>query len=381
MKKLFTSEMVCEGHPDKLCDLISDSILDEYLRHDENSRVAVETAASSKRVFVFGEVTSSYSCDIESVVRKVLLDVGYDSPELGFDGHTVPILVDLHEQSADISRGVNQKEIGAGDQGIIFGYACSETENYLPLSYSLASQLAQKSEEVRKKKIIPYLRPDGKMQVTVEYQDGIPVRVDTVVISLQHDDTVTHEQLEEDIKREIIEPVIGKELLKDTKYFVNPTGRFVIGGPVGDSGLTGRKIVVDTYGGYSIHGGGAFSGKDYTKVDRSAAYYARYVCKNLVAAGLCKEAMIQVGYAIGVAKPVSLSINTFGTSEYSEEYLLQLIDAIFDFRPGNIIESLDLKHTCYHELTNYGHFGRKTSTFEQLDKVPMIQKYVQENTL
>ena len=268
-----------------------------------------------------------------------------------------------------------------GDQGIIFGYACSETEEYLPLSYVLSSKLAKQSEKVRKEGIIPYLRPDGKMHVTVEYEDGVPVRVDTVVISLQHDDTVSHEQLEEDIKREIIEPVIGKDLLKDTKYFINPTGRFVIGGPVGDSGLTGRKIVVDTYGGYSIHGGGAFSGKDYTKVDRSAAYYARYVCKNLVAAGVAKEAMIQVGYAIGVAKPVSLSINTFGTSKYSEEYLIKLIDTIFDFRPGNIIESLDLKHTCYPELTNYGHFGRETSSFEQLNKVSDIQKYLKENTL
>lgn len=380
MKKLFTSEMVCEGHPDKVCDLIADSILDDYLQHDENSRVAVEVAASSKRVFVFGEVTSSYSCDVESIVRQTLVAIGYDSDALGFNGNTIPILVDLHEQSADIARGVNQKEIGAGDQGIIFGYANSETEEFLPLSYVMASNLAKRSAEVRKKGILPYLRPDGKMQVTVEYQDGVPVRVDTIVISLQHSDTISHEQLEKDIKREIIEKVIDSKYLKDTQYFINPTGRFVIGGPVGDSGLTGRKIVVDTYGGYSIHGGGAFSGKDYTKVDRSAAYYARYVCKNLVAAGVCKECMLQVGYAIGVAKPVSLSIQTFGTSSYSDEELLDLIDSIFDFRPSSIIDSFDLKHTSYHSLTNYGHFGRNDSSFEKTDKVQLIQNYLQNST-
>ena len=380
MKKLFTSEMVCEGHPDKLCDLIADSILDEYLSHDENSRVAVEVAASSKRVFIFGEVTSSYSCDVEKVARDVICRVGYNSSKLGFDGKNVPILVDIHEQSADISRGVNREEIGAGDQGIMFGYACSETDEYLPLSYVLSGKLAIQAKKVREEGILPYLRPDGKMQVTVEYNDDKPVRVDTIVISLQHDEDVTHEQLEEDIKREIINKVIPQNLLKDTKYFINPTGRFVIGGPVGDSGLTGRKIIVDTYGGYSIHGGGAFSGKDYTKVDRSAAYYARYVCKNLVASGVCKECMLQVGYAIGVSKPINLSINTFGTSKYSEEYLLDLVHSIFDFRPGSIIEVFDLKHIKYHELTNFGHFGRENSPFEQLDKVETIQNYLNTNT-
>ena len=375
MKKLFTSEMVCEGHPDKLCDLISDSILDEYLTHDENSRVAVETAVSSKRVFIFGEVTSRYSCDVEKVARDVICRVGYDSDELEFNGKTIPILVDIHEQSPDISRGVNQEEIGAGDQGIMFGYACSETEEYLPLSYVLASRLAIQSKKVREEGILSYLRPDGKMQVTVEYQEEKPVRVDTVVISLQHSDSVSHEQLEEDVKREIIEKVIPQELLVDTKYLINPTGRFVIGGPVGDSGLTGRKIIVDTYGGYARHGGGAFSGKDYTKVDRSAAYYARYVCKNLVASGVCSECMMEVGYAIGVSKPVSISLNTFGTSKYSNESLLEMIDALFDFRPNAIIESLDLKHTSYHELTNFGHFGRENSLFEKTDMVSKIQNY------
>ena len=380
MKKLFTSEMVCEGHPDKLCDQISDAILDEYLKHDENSRVAVEVAISSERVFIFGEVTSSYSCDVERVARDVICRVGYDSDELGCNGHTIPMIVDIHEQSVDISRGVNQEEIGAGDQGIMFGYACSETDEYLPLSYVLSSKLARRSKEVREKKILPYLRPDGKMQVTVEYKDGVPFRVDTVVISLQHNDEVNHGQLEEDIQREIIEKVIDPSLLVDTKYLINPTGRFVIGGPVGDAGLTGRKIVVDTYGGYARHGGGAFSGKDYTKVDRSAAYYARYVCKNLVAAGVCRECMIEVGYAIGVAKPVSIAINTFGTSSYSEEVLLEAINALFDFRPNAIIDCLDLKHTCYHELSSYGHFGRETSRFEQLDRVKDIENYLKSHS-
>ncbi|MBR3210473.1 MAG: methionine adenosyltransferase [Bacilli bacterium] len=380
MKKLFTSEMVCEGHPDKLCDQISDSILDEYLKHDENARVAVETAVSSKRVFIFGEVTSTYSCDVERIARDVIIRVGYDRDELGFNGNTIPILIDIHEQSPDISRGVNREEIGAGDQGIMFGYACSETEEYLPLCYVLSSKLAKRSKEVREEKILPYLRPDGKMQVTVEYKDNKPFRVDTIVISLQHEDTITHEKLEEDIKKEIIEKTIDKSLLKDTKYLINPTGRFVIGGPYGDSGLTGRKIVVDTYGGYARHGGGAFSGKDYTKVDRSAAYYARYVCKNLVASKICSECMIEVGYAIGVSKPVSISINTFGTSSYSEEYILQLIDSLFDFRPDAIIEQFDMKHMCYHELSSFGHFGRKTSPFEQLDKVQEIKKYIKEHS-
>lgn len=379
MKKLFTSEMVCEGHPDKLCDKISDAILDDYLKHDEDSRVAVETAVSHERVFVFGEVSSKYSCPIEEVVRRVLREVGYNREELGFCAESVPILVDLVEQSPDISRGVNQKEIGAGDQGIIFGYACSETDQYLPLSYVLASKLARRAKEVREEKLLPYLRPDGKMQVTVEYQEGVPFRVDTIVLSLQHDEDVSLEKMKKDFHREIIEKVIPKNLLQDTKYYINPTGRFVIGGPLGDAGLTGRKIVVDTYGGYAPHGGGAFSGKDYTKVDRSAAYYARYVCKNLVASGACQECLMEVGYAIGVSKPVSLSIQTFGTSSYSDDFLLEVVDQLFDFRPDSIISSLGLKTMSYEELASFGHFGREDSPFEQLDKVEAIRDYIQKN--
>lgn len=378
MKKLFTSEMVCKGHPDKLCDLISDTILDEYLAHDDNSRVAVETAVSSKRVFVFGEVTSNYSFDVEKLVREVICNVGYDSDELGFDGKTIPIIIDIHEQSSDIAIGVNQEDTGAGDQGIMFGYACSETDEYLPLSYVLASRLAKRVEEVRKNKILPYLRPDGKMQVTVEYVDGVPTRVDTVVISLQHNDEVSYGQLREDVTTEIIEKVIDSKYLVDTKYLINPTGRFVIGGPIGDSGLTGRKIVVDTYGGYCPHGGGAFSGKDYTKVDRSAAYYARYVCKNLVAAGICSKCLLEVGYAIGVSKPVSIYIDTYGTSKYDNNVILEMINELFDFRPKNIIDTFDLKHITYHELSNYGHFGRETSPFEALNMVEKIKNYIEK---
>ena len=378
MKKLFTSEMVCKGHPDKLCDLISDTILDEYLAHDDNSRVAVETAVSSKRVFVFGEVTSNYSFDVEKLVREVICNVGYDREELGFDGKTIPIIIDIHEQSSDIAQGVDGDDTGAGDQGIMFGYACSETDEYLPLSYVLASRLAKRVEEVRKNKILPYLRPDGKMQVTVEYVDGVPTRVDTVVISLQHNDEVSYGQLREDVTTEIIEKVIDSKYLVDTKYLINPTGRFVIGGPIGDSGLTGRKIVVDTYGGYCPHGGGAFSGKDYTKVDRSAAYYARYVCKNLVASGICSKCLLEVGYAIGVSKPVSIYIDTYDTSKYDNNVILEMINELFDFRPKNIIDTFDLKHITYHELSNYGHFGRETSPFEALDMVEKIKKYIEK---
>ena len=366
--------MVCKGHPDKLCDYIADSILDDYLSHDKDSRVAVEVAVSYKRVFIFGEVTSKYNSNVEDIARKVISEVGYNSDELGFNGNDVEIIVDINKQSSDIAMGVNKEDVGAGDQGIIFGYACSETDEYLPLSYVLSSQLARRVEEVRKEGIIPYLRPDGKMQVTVEYKDNKPYRVDTIVISLQHDDNIDREVLESDVKREIIDKVIDRELLIDTKYLINPTGRFVIGGPVGDTGLTGRKIVVDTYGGYSVHGGGAFSGKDYTKVDRSAAYYARYVCKNLVASGICSECMIEVSYAIGVSKPVSIDVNTFGTSKISNDKIIEIIDNIFDFRPSNIISELDMKNMCYSELSNYGHFGRENSSFEKLDKVDEIKK-------
>lgn len=373
MRELFTSEMVCEGHPDKLCDYIADSILDDYLLHDEDARVAVEVAVSYRRVFIFGEVTSKYNCDVESIARRIICEVGYDNDELGFNGNNVDIIVDINKQSIDIARGVNKDDIGAGDQGIIFGYATVETDEYLPLCYVLASGLANRVKEVRVNNILPYLRPDGKMQVTVEYRDGIPYRVDTVVISLQHDD-VDIEVLREDVRREIIEKTIDRKLLIDTKYLINPTGRFVIGGPVGDTGLTGRKIVVDTYGGYSVHGGGAFSGKDYTKVDRSAAYYARYVCKNLVASSICRECMIEVSYAIGVSRPISINVDTFGTGIVSDKKILEIINKVFDFRPSNIIEKLDMKKMRYSELSNYGHFGRKNSSFERLDKVDDIRK-------
>ena len=372
MKELFTSEMVCKGHPDKLCDYIADCILDEYLKHDENSRVAVEVAVSYRRVFIFGEVTSSYVCDVENIARKVICEIGYDNDDIGFNGNNVEIIVDINKQSVDIALGVNKEDVGAGDQGIIFGYATNETEEYLPLCYVLASRLAKRVQEVREKNVLPYLKCDGKMQVTVEYKDGIPYRVDTIVISLQHDD-IDIELLRDDIKREIIENVIDDSLLVDTKYLINPTGRFVVGGPVGDTGLTGRKIVVDTYGGYSVHGGGAFSGKDYTKVDRSAAYYARYVCKNLVASGICSRCMIEVSYAIGISKPVSINVNTFGTGVIDEKKILEIINQVFDFSPSNIISVLDMKHMCYSELSNYGHFGRSTSTFEKLDKVIEIK--------
>lgn len=376
MKKLFTCEMVCEGHPDKLCDKIADTILDDYLLHDEDSRVAVEVAVSYRRVFIFGEVTSKYKCDVESIARRVICEVGYDNDKLGFNGNNVEIIVDINKQSLDIARGIDQEnDIGASDQGIVFGYATDETEEYLPLCYVLTSKLARRVKEVRENNILPYLRPDGKMQVTVEYRDNIPYRVDTVVISLQHDD-IDIEMLKRDVKREIIEYVIDKELLIDTKYLINPTGRFVIGGPVGDTGLTGRKIVIDTYSGYSRHGGGAFSGKDYTKVDRSAAYYARYVCKNLVASGICKKCMLEVGYAIGISKAVSLNINTFDTGIISDDEILDIINKEFDFSPYNIISKLGMKKMCYSELSNYGHFGRETSSFEKLDMLDKLKKYV-----
>lgn len=378
MRELFTSEMVCDGHPDKLCDKIADSILDDYLLHDEDSRVAIEVAISYRRVFIFGEVTSKHNCDVESIARRVICEVGYNNDKLGFNGNNVEIIVDINKQSVDIARGVNlADDIGAGDQGIIFGYATNETEEYLPLCYVLTSKLARRVKEVRENNILPYLRCDGKMQVTVEYKEGVPYRVDTVVISLQHDD-IDMEVLREDVRREIIEKTIDKELLVDTKYLINPTGRFVIGGPIGDTGLTGRKIIVDTYGGYSVHGGGAFSGKDYTKVDRSAAYYARYVCKNLVASGICSKCMIEVSYAIGVSEPVSIYVNTFGTGIMDDNKILEIINKVFDFRPSNIIDKLEMKQMRYSELSNYGHFGRSNSSFEKLDKVDELKKYIAE---
>lgn len=379
MERLFTSESVTAGHPDKVCDQISDAILDACLSQDSDSRVACETAINTDFVLVMGKITTKAIIDIPSIVRKTVQEIGYETAEDGFDLQNAEIKVSIKQQSSDISQGVNRSEyIGAGDQGMMFGYATDETEEYMPLAVVLAHRLAKRLEIIRKEGNLSYLRPDGKSQVTVEYgEDGYPVRVDTIVVSAQHDETVTHEQIEKDIIEEVIKKCIPEKYLDtDTKFLINPTGRFVIGGPYSDSGLTGRKIIVDSYGGLARHGGGAFSGKDYTKVDRSAAYAARYVAKNIVGAGLAKQCEIQLAYAIGVAEPVFIRIETFGTSCISDEELAEIVEREFSLSPSGIIEMLKLKQPIYHRTSVYGHFGNDLKLpWEQMDRVEKLKKY------
>lgn len=377
MKRLFTSESVTEGHPDKLCDYISDSILDSYLAEDKNARVACETVAGKGEIFITGEITSTANVDIEQVVRDTIKEVGYADSEYDIDYRTCKIYINLSKQSPDIALGVDKsledkegKDVeseGAGDQGLMFGYACDETEELMPLPISLAHKLSKRLTEVRREKIIDYLRPDGKTQVTVEYDGKKPVRVDTIVISTQHLPDVDMNVLKKDIIEKVIKPIVPANLLdENTKYFINPTGRFVIGGPLGDSGLTGRKIIVDTYGGAARHGGGAFSGKDPTKVDRSASYMARHIAKNIVANGYAKRCEIQIAYSIGVAKPVSIYVNTYGTNTIPEEKIIEKIDKTFDLTPRGIINYLDLQRPIYRQTTNYGHFGKKDLPWEKI---------------
>jgi S-adenosylmethionine synthetase len=379
MRKLFTSESVTEGHPDKLCDYISDSVLDAYFEQDPNARVACETVAGKGQIVVTGEITSCADVDIEKVVRDTIKEVGYDNEKTDIDYRTCKVLLNISKQSADIALGVdksyedkvgeNIESEGAGDQGIMFGFACDETKELMPLPISLAHKLSKRLTDVRKSGEINYIRPDGKVQVTVEYEDNLPARVDTIVVSTQHLEGVDLDVLKKDVKEKVINAVVPKELLdENTKYYINPTGRFIIGGPLGDSGLTGRKIIVDTYGGYSRHGGGAFSGKDPSKVDRSAAYMARYIAKNVVANGYAKKCEIQFSYAIGVAKPVSIYVDTFGTCTIPEEEIVAKIEKTFNLTPRGIITTLGLRKPIYRQTTNYGHFGKENLPWEQIIK-------------
>ena len=377
MKKLFTSESVTPGHPDKLCDQISDNILDAYLKDDPTSRVACEVCAHKNGIVVMGEVTSNSNIDIEKIVRETIINIGYDNDELMFNGNNINIDININKQSSDIAIGVDSSidlnDIGAGDQGMMFGFATNETEDYMPYPIYMANLLSKQLTQVFKDKTIKYLRPDGKTQVTVLYEENKPKYIDTIVISAQHDD-IDIEILKKDIKKYVIDEVIPSNMINEnTKIYINPTGRFVIGGPVGDSGLTGRKIIVDTYGGMASHGGGAFSGKDPSKVDRSGAYYARYVAKNIVAAELCEKIEIQVSYAIGISKPVSIYINTFNTNKIVEDKILEIINKVFNFEPSNIIKELELTKPIYHLTTCFGHFGKKELSWEKLDKVNIIK--------
>ena len=387
MRRLFTSESVTEGHPDKICDQISDAILDEMLRQDPMSRVACETTCTTGLVMVLGEITTSAYADIPTIVRETVREIGYDRAKYGFDCDTCAVLNSIHEQSADIAMGVDRAlesrdqedkfDIGAGDQGLMFGYACNETPEFMPFPISAAHKLARRLTEVRKNGTMAYLRPDGKTQVTVEYEDDKPVRIDTIVVSSQHDPDVSLEQIRADVIEHVIRPIIDPALMDEgTIIHVNPTGRFVIGGPHGDSGLTGRKIIVDTYGGYSRHGGGAFSGKDPTKVDRSASYMARYIAKNIVAAGLADKCEVQLAYAIGVARPVSVLVDTFGTAKIDENKITDYVAEHVDLRPAAIIERFDLRRPIYRQLAAYGHMGREDlmAPWEKLDLVPEMQK-------